>query len=112
MGLSCSTRKPTGTASRCAIRPGRPVKNAYIESLNGEFCHECVNDYRFVSMVDTQIAIEAWRLDHNTVRPQCIGRSDASRRGLGGADAARPDRQTPGQTHITRVADPWGGSRL
>ncbi len=51
------------------IRPGRPVENAYIESFNGKFRDECLNEHWFVSMADAQIAIEAWRLDYNTVRP-------------------------------------------
>jgi putative transposase len=51
------------------IRPGRPVENAYIESFNGKFRDECLNEHWFVSMADAQIAIEAWRVDYNTVRP-------------------------------------------
>lgn len=51
------------------IRPGRPIENAYVESFNGKFRDECLNEHWFVSMVDAQILIETWRLDYNTVRP-------------------------------------------
>ena len=51
------------------IRPGQAVENAYVESFNGKFRDECLNEHWFVSMADAQTAIEAWRLDYNTVRP-------------------------------------------
>ena len=51
------------------IRPGRPIENAYVESFNGKFRDECLNEHWFVNMVDAQTTIEAWRLDYNTVRP-------------------------------------------
>ena len=51
------------------IRPGKPVENAYIESFNGKFRDECLNEHWFVSLADAQATIEAWRVDYNTVRP-------------------------------------------
>jgi putative transposase len=51
------------------IRPGKPIENAYIESFNGKCRDECLNEHWFVSLADAQAAIEAWRLDYNTVRP-------------------------------------------
>ena len=51
------------------IRPGKPVENAYIESFNGKFRDECLNEHWFVSLTDAQLTIEAWRIDYNTVRP-------------------------------------------
>ena len=51
------------------IRPGKPIENAYVESFNGKFRDECLNEHWFISMVDAQIEIEAWRIDYNTVRP-------------------------------------------
>ena len=51
------------------IRPGKPVENAYIESFNGKFRDECLNEHWFVSVADAQAVIEAWRLDYNDVRP-------------------------------------------
>jgi putative transposase len=51
------------------IRPGKPIENAYVESFNGKFRDECLNEHWFVSLVDAQVTIEAWRIDYNTVRP-------------------------------------------
>jgi putative transposase len=51
------------------IRPGKPIENAYVESFNGKFRDECLNEHWFVSLVDAKAAIEAWRIDYNTVRP-------------------------------------------
>jgi putative transposase len=51
------------------IRPGKPIENAYVESFNGKFRDECLNEHWFVSLVDAKAVIEAWRLDYNTVRP-------------------------------------------
>jgi putative transposase len=51
------------------IRPGKPIENAYIESFNGKFRDECLNEHWFVSLADAKTAIEAWRVDYNTVRP-------------------------------------------
>jgi putative transposase len=51
------------------IRPGKPIENAYVESFNGKFRDECLNEHWFVSLVDAKTAIEHWRVDYNTVRP-------------------------------------------
>jgi len=51
------------------IRPGKPIENAFIESLNGRLWDECLNVHQFASIADAQIKIEAWRLDYNQRRP-------------------------------------------
>lgn len=51
------------------IRPGKPVENAYIESFNGKFRDECLNENWFVDLEDAKNKIETWRLDYNRVRP-------------------------------------------
>jgi putative transposase len=53
----------------CFIRPGKPIENAYVESFNGKFRDECLNEHWFISLADAQAQIEAWRVDYNTVRP-------------------------------------------
>jgi putative transposase len=53
----------------CFIRPGKPIENAYVESFNGKFRDECLNEHWFISLADAQAQIEAWRIDYNTVRP-------------------------------------------
>jgi putative transposase len=51
------------------IEPGKPVQNAFIESFNGTFREECLNENWFVSLRDAQHVVEAWRLDYETARP-------------------------------------------
>lgn len=51
------------------IQPGKPTQNAYIESFNGKFRDECLNEYVFVSLEGAGKTIEAWRRDYNANRP-------------------------------------------
>jgi putative transposase len=51
------------------IHPGKPIENAYVESFNGKFRDECLNEHWFVSIAEAQAVIQAWRVDYNTVRP-------------------------------------------
>ena len=51
------------------IRPGKPVENAYIESFNGKFREECLNDGWFKTMPEARATIEEWRIDYNRNRP-------------------------------------------
>lgn len=51
------------------IRPGKPVENAFVESFNGKFRDECLNENWFISLRDAQEKIEAWRRDYNCNRP-------------------------------------------
>ena len=51
------------------IAPGKPVQNAFIESFNGKFRDECLNQSWHTSLEDARQSIEAWRKDYNTVRP-------------------------------------------
>jgi putative transposase len=51
------------------IEPGKPVQNAFIESCNGKFRDECLNEQGFMTLADARQKIEAWRRDYNEVRP-------------------------------------------
>ena len=51
------------------IRPGKPVENCYVESFNGKFRDECLNDHWFLGLEDAKAKIEDWRRDYNEVRP-------------------------------------------
>ena len=51
------------------IRPGKPVENAYIESFNGRFKDECLNEHWFVSLRHARRLIEEWRMEYNTEQP-------------------------------------------
>jgi putative transposase len=50
-------------------RPGKPTDNAFIESFNGKFRQECLNQHWFLSLDDAQEVIEGWRDDYNQQRP-------------------------------------------
>ena len=50
------------------IRPGKPVENAYVESFNGKFRDECLNEHWFTSMTHARLVIENWRIEYNTER--------------------------------------------
>ena len=56
----------TGVALRF-IEPGKPVQNAYVESFNGKFRDECLNEHWFVSLTDARRTIEAWRRHYKAV---------------------------------------------
>ena len=51
------------------IEPGKPTQNAHIESFNGKFRDECLNENWFMSWEEARMKIEAWRRDYNQVRP-------------------------------------------
>jgi putative transposase len=51
------------------IQPGTPVRNSFIESLNGSLRDECLNQHWFTSLRDASHTIEAWRENYNRVRP-------------------------------------------
>ena len=77
------------------IRPGKPIENAYVESFNGKFRDECLNEHWFISLADAKAAIEAWRVDYNTVRPHSslAGRTPDQFAAIsGGARRPRPAR--------------------
>ena len=50
-------------------RPGKPTDNAFIESFNGKFREECLNQNWFLSLEDAQERVDAWRRDYNEERP-------------------------------------------
>src|SRR5690606_31999358 len=51
------------------IQPGKPTQNAFIESLNGKFRNECLNQQWFRTMDEARIEIDLWRTQYNHVRP-------------------------------------------
>ena len=51
------------------IQPGKPTQNSYIESFNGKFRDECLNEHVFITLEDARQKIETWRLDYNVGRP-------------------------------------------
>ena len=51
------------------IEPGSPTQNAYIESFNGTFRDECLNENWFESLEQARQTIATWRTDYNEIRP-------------------------------------------
>jgi len=51
------------------IEPGKPIQNAFIESFNGKFRDECLNEHWFTSLEDARTKINSWIDDYNNVRP-------------------------------------------
>ncbi len=51
------------------IAPGKPQQNGFVESFNGRFRDECLNEHLFGSLAAARRIIEAWRIDYNTERP-------------------------------------------
>ena len=45
------------------------MQNGYIESFNGKFRDECLNENWFVSLSDARQIIEQWRRYYNQERP-------------------------------------------
>lgn len=43
------------------IEPGRPMQSAYIESFNGKFRDECLNEHWFETLHQTRSTIAIWR---------------------------------------------------
>ena len=51
------------------ITPGKPIENAFIESFNGRFRHECLNQHYFATLQEAKEITEKWRINYNTFRP-------------------------------------------
>ena len=51
------------------IQAGKPTQNAYIESFNGKFRDECLNEHWFKTLAHARAVIAAWRQDYNEQRP-------------------------------------------
>lgn len=52
------------------IEPGKPNQNAYVESFNGRFRDECLNEHWFTSTTHARALIETWWHEYNHERPK------------------------------------------
>ncbi len=51
------------------IAPGKPMQNAFVESFNGSFRDELLNETLFSSLAKARDKITAWKEDYNRHRP-------------------------------------------
>lgn len=51
------------------IQPGKPMQNGFVESFNGSFRDECLNETLFTALRDAKIEINNWKDDYNQNRP-------------------------------------------
>ena len=76
------------------IEPGKPTQNAYIESFNGRFRDECLNEHWFTSVAHAQVVIETWRREYNEERPK---------KGLGALTPAAYARQLTAKAQMIAI---------
>lgn len=50
------------------IQPGKPMQNGFVESLNGKFRNECLNQHWFRTLDEARYEIEQWRHHYNYER--------------------------------------------
>jgi len=83
------------------IQPGKPMQNGYVESFNGKFRDECLNENWFVSLADARRVVEAFRREYNEHRPHsALGN-------LSPAEfMARTELPTAGSPGFQRPSDP------
>lgn len=51
------------------IDPGKPMQNGFLESFNGKFRDECLNQHWFGSLTQARSIIATWREEYSTQRP-------------------------------------------
>ena len=51
------------------IAPGKPQENGFVESFNGSFRDECLNETLFSSLTEARHYINHWKEDYNVTRP-------------------------------------------
>jgi putative transposase len=51
------------------IAPGKPQQNGFVESFNGRFRDECLNEHLFRNLAHARSVIENSRAHYNAVRP-------------------------------------------
>jgi putative transposase len=80
------------------IDPGKPMQNGSIESFNGRFREECLDQNWFSSLAEARRIIEAWRLDYNEHRPHTSLRMRTPAAFAAARPFAKPPRpaSTPG----------------
>jgi len=76
------------------IAAGKPTQNAFIESFNGKFRDECLNDHYFTNLAHARAEIAAWRRDYNEFRPHSsLGRMPPAEFAALHRQKSRPNRE-------------------
>lgn len=73
------------------IAPGKPQQNGFVESLNGRFRDECLDEHIFPSLPAVGFVVEAWQIDYK------LHRSHTSVGGLTPNEFAARSNQGQGQ---------------
>ncbi len=81
------------------IAPGKPTRNAFVESSNGRFRDECLNEEVFASLAEARFLIEGWRRDYNGVRPHSAHRGLTPNQALIQSAGDRRDSIKPEDSH-------------
>ena len=81
--VSCNDERPYVAYGR-VIPKQRLAMVAYVESFNGRFRDERLNEHWFISLAHARVEIEQWRREYNEERPK---------RSLGGLPPAAYARQ-------------------
>ena len=69
-GKAMVTRAHARDVALRLIEPGKPNQNAYVESFNGRFRDECLNERWFTNPLQARTVIEVWRRDYDEERPK------------------------------------------
>lgn len=84
------------------IQPGKPIQNAFAESLIGRFRDECLNENWFGSLPEARRIIEAWRIHYNERRPHsAIGYMTPAQYAASGRSAALANGFAPRPLAVT-----------
>lgn len=51
------------------IQPGKPQQNGFVESFNGNFRDECLNETLFSTLSEAKMKTTEWKDDYNQNRP-------------------------------------------
>ena len=51
------------------IQPGKPIQNAFVESLSGKYIENCLSQHLFHSLAEACHIIEQWRYHYDHERP-------------------------------------------
>lgn len=65
---------PSIAVERFQVSAGKPTENAYIESFNGKFRDERLNDHYFNNLAHARAIIDNRRRDYNETRPHSLTR--------------------------------------